>query len=151
LVDVDIVVNNPGIVLKISFLETSTAQWDRIMAVNARSAFLRSKAAFPLMMAQRSGKIINIVSVAGKRGGGLMGTSGYAASKGAAIALTKAIAREGAPYGINVNAVAPGYCDTDMTKDLEAEKKQAVLAATPPGKAGSTQGHSKRSVLSRFG
>jgi 3-oxoacyl-[acyl-carrier protein] reductase len=131
---VDILVNNAAIILTAPLLETTLDQWDRIMAVNARSVFLCSKAALKLMMAQRSGKIINIASVAGKRGGGLLGNSSYAASKGAVIAFTKGVAREGAPYAINVNAITPGYSDIGMTKDLEPEKRQALLAGIPLGR-----------------
>jgi NAD(P)-dependent dehydrogenase (short-subunit alcohol dehydrogenase family) len=131
---VDILVNNAGIIPRASLLETSVEVWDRTMAVNTRSVFLCAKAVLPLMMAQRSGKIINIASVAGKRGGGIVGNSTYAASKGAMIALTKGIAREGAPYGINVNAVAPGFSDTDVWDNLEPERKQAVLACVPLGR-----------------
>jgi 3-oxoacyl-[acyl-carrier protein] reductase len=132
---VDILVNNAGIVLKSSLLETSLDEWERLMAVNVRSVFLCCKAVFPAMMAQRSGKIVNIASVAGKRGGGIMGNSSYAASKGAVIAFTKGIAREGAPHGINVNAVTPGFTDTEMTRGLDREKTEAIMKSVPLGRA----------------
>jgi len=133
---IDILVNNAGITAPTPLVEITLEEWERMMAVNLRSVFLCSKAVFPTMTSQRSGKIINIASVAGKRGGGILGTSCYAASKGGVIAFTKAIAREGAPYGINVNAIAPGLSDTDMTKDISPEKREALLNMVPLRRAG---------------
>lgn len=131
---VDFLINNAGIVLKTSVLDTTLAQWDQIMKVNTRSVFLCCKAVLPFMIAQHSGKIVNIASVAGKRGGGIMGNSSYAASKGAVIAFTKGIAREGAPYGINVNAITPGFSETEMTQSIDPEKREAILKAVPFGR-----------------
>jgi 3-oxoacyl-[acyl-carrier protein] reductase len=133
---IDILVNNAGIVSTGSLTELSVEAWDRVMAVNLRGVFLCCRAVLPLMMAQRSGKIVNIASVAGKRGGGLLGNSCYAASKGGVIAFTKGIAREAAPYNINVNAVSPALTDTDMTSGLTAKQREAILQSMPLGRAG---------------
>jgi NAD(P)-dependent dehydrogenase (short-subunit alcohol dehydrogenase family) len=132
----DILVNNAGIVSTGTLTEISAEAWDRTMAVNLRSVFLCCKAVFPLMMAQRSGKIVNIASVAGKRGGGLLGNSCYAASKGGVIAFTKGIAREGGPYNINVNAITPALTETVMTSVLSDQQRESIVRAMPLGRAG---------------
>ncbi len=133
---IDILVNNAGIVSTGSLTEISAEAWDRTMQVNLKSVFLCCKAVFPLMMAQRSGKIVNIASVAGKRGGGLLGNSCYAASKGGVIAFTKGIAREGGPYNINVNAITPGLTETVMTSVLSDQQRESIVRAIPLGRAG---------------
>lgn len=133
---VDILVNNAGIVYTKPIIETDEAAWDKVVSINLKGVFLCTKAAFPVMMNHQSGKIINIASVAGKRGGGLLGSSSYAASKGGVIAFTKSAAREGGPYGINVNAVAPAFTETDMTKEVAPDKKEAILRMVPLGRAG---------------
>ena len=133
---IDILVNNAGIVSVGPVTEITPETWDRVMAVNLRGVFLCCRAVFPFMMAQRSGKIINIASVAGKRGGGLLGNSCYAASKGGVIAFTKGIAREAGPYGINVNAISPALTDTEMTGGLTAKQREAILQSMPLGRAG---------------
>ncbi len=133
---VDIIVNNAGIVHTKSLKEITPKEWDLVMAVNLKGVFLCCKAVFPFMMDQKSGKIINIASVAGKRGGGLLGNSAYAASKGGVIAFTKGIAREGGKHGINVNAIAPAFTETDMTKDIDLEKKETIIKLVPLGRTG---------------
>jgi len=133
---IDILVNNAGIVQTGPLTGISTEAWDRTMAVNLKGVFLYCKTVFPIMMAQRTGKIVNIASVAGKRGGGLLGNACYAASKGGVIAFTKGIAREGGPYGINVNAITPALTDTDMTGELTGEQRESILQAMPLGRAG---------------
>jgi len=133
---IDILVNNAGIVSTGPVTELSVETWDRVMAVNLRGCFLCCRAVLPLMMAQRSGKIVNIASVAGKRGGGLLGNSCYAASKGGVIAFTKGIAREAAPYNINVNAVSPALTDTEMTSGLTGKQRESILQSMPLGRAG---------------
>lgn len=90
---IDILVNNAAIVTTGPVTEISTDTWDRTLAVNLKGVFLCSKSVFPLMMEQRDGRIINIASVAGKRGGGMHGNSCYAAAKGGVIAFTKSLAR----------------------------------------------------------
>jgi len=133
---VDILVNNAGIVSTAPLLELTTAEWNRVMAIDLNSVFFCAKAVLPGMMARRGGRIINIASVAGKRGGGLLGNSCYAAAKGAVIALTKGLAREAGPYDITVNAVSPALTDTEMTSVLAPQTRAQVLAQMPLGRAG---------------
>lgn len=133
---IDILVNNAGIISTGPLTEITADTWDKVMAVNLKGVFLCTKAVFPVMMAQRHGKIINIASVAGKRGGGLLGSSCYAASKGGVIAFTKGAAREGGPYGINVNAITPGYTETEMTSILTLKQRDSILTAMPLGRPG---------------
>ena len=133
---VDILVNNAGIVSSLTLLETSTDEFRRQIRVNLESVFLCTKTVFPIMMNQHSGKIVNIASIAGKRGGGILGRSAYSAAKGGVIAFTKAVAREGGPYGINVNAVTPGMIATEMTEKLDDEQKKLIIQSMPLGRIG---------------
>ena len=128
---VDILVNNAGIVSTKAFLDANEEDWDRIMNINLKGAFNTCRSVFPAMVAQRHGKIINIASVAGKRGGGIFGNTLYAASKAGVIGLTKGLAREGGPYGINVNAICPGPTNTEMIKDFTGEKRKNFLNTIP--------------------
>lgn len=128
---IDILVNNAGIVQTSQVTDITVNEWERVMRINATGVFLCCRAVLPIMIAQCSGKILNIASVAGKRGGGLLGNSCYAASKGAVIAFTKSIAREAARYGITVNALSPALTDTDMTSGLPDEKRQAIIGQIP--------------------
>jgi NAD(P)-dependent dehydrogenase (short-subunit alcohol dehydrogenase family) len=132
----DVLVNNAGVVSTGSILGVSAEEWRRVMSINLDGVFHCVKAALPGMMERRSGRIINIASVAGKRGGGLLGNSCYAASKGGVIALTKGIAREAGPFGITVNAITPALTDTEMTQSLQGEARDRVLADMPLGRAG---------------
>jgi 3-oxoacyl-[acyl-carrier protein] reductase len=133
---IDILVNNAGICSTAPLLEVSSAEWRRVMAIDLDSVFLCAKAVLPGMMDRRYGRIINIASVAGKRGGGLLGNSCYAAAKGGVIALTKGIAREAGPFGITANAISPALTDTEMTSVLAPEARARVLADMPLGRAG---------------
>lgn len=133
---VDILVNNAGIVQTVPLGEISAADWDQVMAVNLISVFLCCRAVFPVMQRQGGGKIVNIASVAGKRGGGLLGNACYAASKGGVIAFTKSLAREGAPYGINVNAVTPAFTATAMTSGIAPQERERILKLIPLGRVG---------------
>ena len=132
----DVLVNNAGVVSTGSILGVSADEWRRVMSINLDGVFHCTKAALPGMMERRSGRIVNIASVAGKRGGGLLGNSCYAASKGGVIALTKGIAREAGPFGITVNAITPALTDTEMTQALQGEAREKVLADMPLGRAG---------------
>ena len=128
---IDILVNNAGIVTTGPVTEITSETWDRTLAVNLKAVFLCSKSVFPVMMGQSDGRIINIASVAGKRGGGLHGNSCYAAAKGGVIAFTKSLAREGGSYNIRVNAITPALIKTDMLESLPQDKLEAILQSLP--------------------
>src|SRR5262245_7040006 len=113
---IDVLINNAGIESSSAFLDISLQEFERVMRVNTTGVWVCCQAVIPVMQKQRSGAIVNISSVAGQRGGGLLGTSAYATSKGAVIALTKALAREFAKSGIRVNAVAPALTMTDLVQ-----------------------------------
>lgn len=126
---VDILVNNAGITRDNLLVRMQENEWDSVIAVNLKGCFNCLKAAAKLMMKQRSGKIINISSVVGVMGN--VGQANYAASKGGVISLTKSAAKELAARNITVNAVAPGYIETDMTKNLPENVKQAFINLVP--------------------
>ncbi|KRF06352.1 hypothetical protein ASH00_08920 [Arthrobacter sp. Soil782] len=115
----DILVNNAGIGLIKSVEETTPAEWDRIFAVNVKGLFFLTQAACVPMRAQRSGKIINMASIAGRRGEALV--SAYCASKATVISITQSVAMDMAPYGVNVNAMAPGIVDTPYWKEVDKQ------------------------------
>jgi len=133
---IDILVNNAGLISTKLLQETTVQDWDRIMSINLKGVFLCTKAVYPYMMDQKSGKIINIASVAGKRGGGLFGKSAYSASKGGVISFTKAVAREAGEFGINVNAVTPGFTDTEMVTGMSQDQRESVVNSIPMRRAG---------------
>jgi 3-oxoacyl-[acyl-carrier protein] reductase len=133
---IDILVNNAGIVTTGPVTEITSETWDRTLAVNLKGVFLCSKSVFPLMMEQNDGRIINIASVAGKRGGGLHGNSCYAAAKGGVIAFTKSLAREGGPYNVRVNAITPALIKTDMLESLPQDKLDGILQSLPLRRTG---------------
>ncbi len=135
---IDILVNNAGIESSKPFLEIGLEEYERVMRVNTTGAWLCSQAVIPAMLRQGSGCIVNVSSVAGQRGGGLLGTAAYSTSKGAVIALTKALAREFARSGIRVNAVSPSLTMTDLAKRqldrLDPGTLDRVIAMTPAGR-----------------
>jgi 3-oxoacyl-[acyl-carrier protein] reductase len=139
--EVDILVNNAGIAAFTPFLETTEEEFDRVFAVNYTGTFNCCKAAVPGMVERRYGRIVNISSVAGKRGGGFLGRVTYSSAKAGVIGFTKALARELAPHGITVNAVAPGAMDTEMTKILRDDEEllARVVSAIPMGRRGEIQ------------
>ncbi len=109
---IDILVNNAGsLVARLRILELTEAGWDEILNLNLKSAMLCSQAVAASMIERKSGAIINVVSIAGRNGGGL-GAGAYAAAKGGLIAFTKSLAKELAPHGVRVNSVSPGVIDT---------------------------------------
>ncbi|NLB97648.1 MAG: SDR family oxidoreductase [Armatimonadetes bacterium] len=116
----DILINNAGVFVLASVLETPVEEWDRLMAVNARGAFLFSRAALRHMRERRAGAIINISSTAGKRA--YPEQSAYVASKHALLGFTKALALEAQPYGIRVHAVCPGVVATQMSAVTHADR-----------------------------
>jgi NAD(P)-dependent dehydrogenase (short-subunit alcohol dehydrogenase family) len=112
---------------------------DRTLAINLKGVFLCSKAVFPVMVAQGGGTIVNIASVAGKRGGGFHGNSCYAAAKGGVIAFTKSIAREGGPYGIRVNAITPALIETEMIRNMRQEQLESIRDNLPLRRTGKAE------------
>ena len=133
---IDILVNCAGIICTGDLFSISGDKWDKVMTVNVKTLFLLTKAVLAHMVVRKQGKVINIASVAGKRGGGLLGNSCYAASKGAVIAFTKSVAREVGRYHINVNAVAPALTETNMTSMLTGKDREKVIQMMPLGRAG---------------
>jgi 3-oxoacyl-[acyl-carrier protein] reductase len=133
----DVLVNNAGIVGNNLLLMTSTEELDRIMAVNCRGSFLCLRAAAKMMMKQRSGRIINLASIVGRRGN--RGQAAYSASKAFVIGMTLSAAKELGESGICVNAIAPGFIDTDMTRGLKEEVRQKLISDTPLKRAGSAE------------
>lgn len=126
---VDILVNNAGITKDGLILRLSEQDWDKVIQVNLKGSFNCTKAAAKLMVKRRWGRIINISSVVGIMGN--FGQANYAASKAGLIGLTKSAAKELAGRGITVNAVAPGYIETEMTAGLPQEAKEAYLKSIP--------------------
>ena len=133
----DILVNNAGIAEQKLFTDVTAAEWDEMMAVHVRGAFLCCKAALPHMIRQKWGRIINISSVSGVMGNA--GQANYCASKAGVIGLTKSVARELGSRGITVNAIAPGFIDTEMTAVLPEDVKKAMGDQIPMKKFGKTE------------
>jgi 3-oxoacyl-[acyl-carrier protein] reductase len=125
----DILVNNAGITRDALLMRMSEEDWDKVLDNNLKSVFNFTKAACRQMMGQRTGKIINITSVVGI--GGNAGQANYAASKAGIVGFTKSIAKELGSRNIQVNAVAPGFVDTDMTAALTADQKKALTDFIP--------------------
>lgn len=136
---VDILVNNAGIVSPKPFLETTQEEWDKIMSVNLKGVYNTSFAVLPGMIERKYGKIINVASIAGKTGGGFFGNTLYGTSKAGVIALTKGVAREAGPHGINVNAICPGPIETQMLADCPEETRERILSGVPLRKFGEPQ------------
>jgi NAD(P)-dependent dehydrogenase (short-subunit alcohol dehydrogenase family) len=132
---IDILVNNAGILKTGSIVESTVADWDHVCRVNLSGVYYCCKAVLPFMIERRSGKIINIASVSAAKGGGVFGNVLYGTTKAGVVALTKGMARDLGPYGINVNAIAPAVTETGMTRALlTPERRQAALASIPLGR-----------------
>ncbi len=134
---IDILVNNAGINDDGLLIRMKLEQWQRVLDVNLSGAFYATKAVARPMLKQESGRIINITSVIGQMGNA--GQANYAASKAGLIGFTKSVAKELGSRGITVNAIAPGFIETDMTHDLSDEAKVALLGQIPLGKLGQAE------------
>lgn len=134
---IDILVNNAGITKDGLLMRMKQEDFESVLDVNLKGVFNTTKLITPIMMKQRTGKIINISSVVGLVGN--VGQCNYAASKAGVIGFSKSIARELAPRGVNINVVAPGYIDTDMTNGLSDKVKESILQTIPMKKMGSTK------------
>jgi 3-oxoacyl-[acyl-carrier protein] reductase len=134
---VDVLINNAGITRDGLAVRMKPADWDLVLKINLSGAFFAAQQALPGMMKNRWGRIVNISSVVGQAGS--PGQANYVASKAALIGLTKALAQEMGSRGITVNAVAPGYIETDMTRVLPEAVKQKYLASIPLGRAGTIE------------
>ncbi len=131
---IDILVNNAGITRDTLVMMMSEDDWDVVQATNLKSTFNCSKAAVKTMMRKRYGRIVNIASVAGQMGN--PGQTNYSASKAGQIGFTKALAREVASRNITVNAVAPGFIDTELLQTIPPETLETVLKLVPLGRKG---------------
>lgn len=127
---VDILVNNAGTISFAPITEMAEEEWDRVIRVNLKSVFLCSQAVMNIMKKQQSGKIVNMGSLAGKVGGIVVGAN-YSASKAGVLCLTLSLAKELAPFNVNVNALAPGPTDTEMTKSFPPGALDQAISQTP--------------------
>lgn len=134
---VDILVNNAGITRDQLLLRMTEDDFDKVINVNLKSVFNYSKAVLKHMISQRSGKIVNVASVVGVIGNA--GQANYAASKAGVIGFTKSMAKEVASRNINVNAIAPGFIETDMTHKLTDAQKEALMKNVPMGRMGTPE------------
>lgn len=132
---IDILVNNAGINRDTLLIRMNTQEWDQVIDTNLKGTYLCTRLVAKDMIKKRYGKIINIASVAGVAGN--YGQANYSASKAGVIGFTKAVAKELASRGINVNAVAPGLIETDMTQALKEEVKETLIKSVPMGRLGS--------------
>jgi 3-oxoacyl-[acyl-carrier protein] reductase len=134
---VDILVNNAGITRDQLIIRMSDDEWDMVLGINLKGVFLCSKAVLRPMMKQRWGRIISISSIVGLIGNA--GQANYASAKAGIIGLTRTIAKEVASRGITANAIAPGFIDTVMTKQLPEERRQELMNQVPLGFLGTPQ------------
>jgi len=128
----DILINNAGILKTASLIDSTIEDWDEVCRANLSSVYYCSKAVLPVMLAHRYGKIVNIASMSAAKAGGVFGNVLYGTTKAGVVAFTKGFARELAPYGINVNAIAPGVVETAMTRaKLTQDVREQVIARMP--------------------
>jgi 3-oxoacyl-[acyl-carrier protein] reductase len=130
-----ILINNAAVTRDTLLLRMKPEDWDQVIATNLTSVFRLSKACLRRMMKERHGRIINLTSIVGLTGN--PGQTNYSAAKAGLLGFTKSLAREVASRGITVNAIAPGFIDTDMTRALNEEQRTALLAQIPVGRLGS--------------
>lgn len=134
---VDILINNAGITRDSLLMRMKDEDWDLVLNINLKGVFYCTRAVIRAMARAKSGKIINIASIVGQMGN--PGQANYTASKGGVISLTKTTAREYANKGIRANAVAPGFINTEMTKQLPEKAKESMLASIPMQKMGESE------------
>ena len=132
---IDMLINNAGICYQGSVAEMSEETWDKVLDVNLKGPFLCSREVMPTFKQKRSGKIVNLGSLAGQVGGLVVGAN-YSVSKAGVICFTKSLAKELAPFGVNVNCIAPGVIDTEMTQPFPREE---MVKSIPLGKLGEPQ------------
>ena len=133
----DIIVNNAGILRDKALMLMEEQDWEEVISTNLSGAFNLIRAAIVTFMKQKSGNIINITSVSGIKG--MPRQVNYSASKAGIIGLTKSLAREVGPYGVRVNAIAPGYIDTDMVQDIKEAYKEKLLKSIPLNRFGKAE------------
>ena len=134
---IDILVNNAGITQPLKIMEIAAENYDAVLDVNLRGTLYMSQAVIPAMRGRKSGAIVNLSSVSAQRGGGIFGGPHYSAAKAGILGLTKAMARELAPDNVRVNAICPGFIDTDITAGkLTEEMNTRIRADIPMGRVG---------------
>lgn len=131
---VDVLVNNAGVALEKLLIDTTADEWDKVLSTNLTSMYNTTHTFCPHMISQKCGKIVNVSSIWGERGASM--EVAYSASKGGVIAFTRALAKELAPSGVNVNCICPGVIDTDMLNVYTADEKSDLIARTPVGRLG---------------
>ncbi|HEX9006751.1 MAG TPA: 2-dehydro-3-deoxy-D-gluconate 5-dehydrogenase KduD [Bacteroidota bacterium] len=136
---IDILINNAGTIRRVPALDYSEADWDDVMTINAKTVFFLSQAVARQMVPRKEGKIVNIASLLSFSGG--ITVPSYSASKGAVAQITKALANEWAPYGLHVNAIAPGYMVTKNTENLrrDPERTRQISERIPAGRWGTPE------------
>lgn len=131
--EIDLLVNNAGIGDFVSFPEIDRGRWDRMIGVHLTGAYNWSHAVIPSMVQRRSGRVVNVSSVAGKRGD-FIGNAHYTAAKAGLIGLTKSLAAWAAPSSVRVNAIAPGIVDTELTREMSDAHRATTLSRIPIGR-----------------
>jgi 3-oxoacyl-[acyl-carrier protein] reductase len=134
---VDVLVNNAGVIRDKSFVKMTSEMWEEVLSVNLTGTFNCTKVFVPPMLERKYGRIANISSVVGRMGN--RGQANYAASKAGMIGLTQSLAREFADKGVTVNAVAPGFIDTDMVKSIPPKVLEKILSRIPVGRFGTPE------------
>ena len=142
---IDILINNAGITCDNLILRMSLEEWGRVVDVNLTGTFICSKHVSRHMVRQKSGKIVNMSSVIGIRGN--IGQCNYSASKAGVIGLTKSLAKELASRNINVNAIAPGFIETEMTDKINEKFKEKIISMIPNGKLGTVEDVAKTALF----
>jgi 3-oxoacyl-[acyl-carrier protein] reductase len=135
---IDILVSNAGVGSRYGIADTTDEEWDRVFGASVKGLFHTARAVMPAMMQQRKGKIVAISSIVGKTGKAFVSQSAtYAGAKAAIVGYVRGLAREGAPFGINVNGIRPGWIDTaEMLKNISDEIRQKALVQIPLGRTG---------------